>query len=159
MHLFKSCFFVYISVICFGSYVFSKARRVLFSKCKISMVLKGTFKFYTESINTNKVRPPLCSYNYKYIVNGKSLFTWLSLVMSLVVSLVLSFSRKVSWVGSRTELSQFLSVFLPSLKTSVHIPRNNRRIYIIAKVTIICSACVSSNDFFLYRHQLSMHRG
>ena len=47
---------------------------------------------------------------------GKLRFTWLSLVMSLVVSLlVLSLSHEMSWMRSGTELSQFLRVFLPTL--------------------------------------------
>ena len=44
------------------------------------------------------------------------LFTWLTLVMSLMVSyFVLSFSHEMSWVRSGTELSQHLRVFLPTL--------------------------------------------
>ena len=48
-------------------------------------------------------------------LNGKFLFTWLSLVMSLMVSFLLSFSHEMSWMRSGTELSQFLKVFLPTL--------------------------------------------
>ena len=43
---------------------------------------------------------------------GKVLFTWLSLVMSCMMSLMLSFSHEMSWMRSGTELSQFLRVFL-----------------------------------------------
>ena len=47
---------------------------------------------------------------------GKRLFTWLSLVVSLIVScFVLSFSHEMSWKRSGTELSQFLRIFLPPL--------------------------------------------
>ena len=44
---------------------------------------------------------------------GKWLFTWLSLVMSLVVScFVLSFfSHEMSWMRSGTELNKFLRIF------------------------------------------------
>ena len=44
----------------------------------------------------------------------KLMITWLSLVMSLMVYFVLSFSHEMSWIRSRTELSQFLRVFLPT---------------------------------------------
>ena len=44
----------------------------------------------------------------------KLLITWLSLVMSLVVYFMLSFSHEMSWMRSGTELSQFLKVFLPT---------------------------------------------
>ena len=48
---------------------------------------------------------------------GKLRFTWLSLVMSLMVSFcVLSFSHEMSWMRSGTELSQFLWVFIPILE-------------------------------------------
>ena len=47
--------------------------------------------------------------------NGKLLFTWLSLVMFLMVSFVLSFSHEMSWTRSGTESSQFLRVFLPTI--------------------------------------------
>ena len=47
---------------------------------------------------------------------GKLLFTWLSLVMSLIVSFVLYFSHEMSYTRSGTELSQFLIVFLPTLR-------------------------------------------
>ena len=44
---------------------------------------------------------------------GKWLFTWLSLVMSLMVSyFVLSFSNEMSLMGSWTEMSRFLKFFL-----------------------------------------------
>ena len=50
---------------------------------------------------------------------GKWLFTWLSLVISLMVSyFVLSFSHETSWMRSGAELSQFLRIFLPTIKTS-----------------------------------------
>ena len=52
---------------------------------------------------------------------GKLLFFWLTLVMSMMVSFVLSFSR-VTWMGSGTQLSQFLKVFLP---THMHTRRLN----------------------------------
>ena len=45
---------------------------------------------------------------------GKQKFTWLALV-SLMASFVLSFFLWVSWVGSGTQLSQFLRDFLPTL--------------------------------------------
>ena len=47
---------------------------------------------------------------------AKWLFTWLSLVMSFMVSyLVLSFFfNEMSWVRSGTELSQFVRIFLPT---------------------------------------------
>ena len=42
---------------------------------------------------------------------GKWLFTWLSLVMSLMMSyFVLSFSHEMSWMRSGTELSRFLRI-------------------------------------------------
>ena len=52
-------------------------------------------------------------------LHGKWLFTWLSLVMSLMVSyFVLSLSsQQMSWMGSGTELSQFLRLLLPTLIT------------------------------------------
>ena len=43
---------------------------------------------------------------------GKWLFTWLSLVKSLMVCyFVLSFSHKMSWMRSGTDLSPFLRIF------------------------------------------------
>ena len=42
---------------------------------------------------------------------GKLLFTWLSLVMSLMLSFC---AVEMSWVISGTELSHFLRVFLPT---------------------------------------------
>ena len=51
---------------------------------------------------------------------GKLLFTWLSLVMSLMVSFCAVFSNEMSWVRSGTELSQFLRVFLPTLLYDAH---------------------------------------
>ena len=51
---------------------------------------------------------------------GKLLFTWLSLVMSLTVSFVLSlFPRDVLMI-SGTKLSQFLRVFLSTFTGSVN---------------------------------------
>ena len=42
---------------------------------------------------------------------GKRLFTWLSLVTSLMVSILCCpFSHEMSWVRSGTELSQFLRI-------------------------------------------------
>ena len=41
---------------------------------------------------------------------GKCLFTWLSLVMSLVVSRFI-FSHDMSWMRSGTELSKFVRIF------------------------------------------------
>ena len=41
---------------------------------------------------------------------GKLLFTWLSLVISLMVSFFLSFSHETSWMRYGTELSQFLRI-------------------------------------------------
>ena len=47
---------------------------------------------------------------------GKRLFTWLLRVMSLMVSnLVLSFFHEMSWMGSGTELSQLLRIFLSTI--------------------------------------------
>ena len=47
---------------------------------------------------------------------GKWPFTWLSLVVSLMMSYsVLSFSYKMSWMRPGTEMSQFLRIFLPTL--------------------------------------------
>ena len=47
---------------------------------------------------------------------GKWLFTWLSLVMSLIMFyLCCLFPHKMSWIRSGTELSQFLRIFQPSL--------------------------------------------
>ena len=58
---------------------------------------------------------------------GKWLFTWLSLLMSLMVSyFVLSFFPRdvLDWVRSGIELSQFLRIFLPAFsnasQNSVH---------------------------------------
>ena len=46
---------------------------------------------------------------------GKWLLTWLSLVISLIVScFVLSFSHEVSWVKSGAEFSLLLGIFLPT---------------------------------------------
>ena len=46
-------------------------------------------------------------------LNEKWLFTWLSLVMPLVLSsFLLPFSLEMSWMISMTELSQFLEIFL-----------------------------------------------
>ena len=43
---------------------------------------------------------------------GKWLFTLLSLVLSLMVcNFVLSFSHKMSWMRSGTDLSQYLRIF------------------------------------------------
>ena len=48
-------------------------------------------------------------------LSGKWLFTWLSLVMSLLVSyLWCPFPHEMSWMRSGTELSQFLRIFLPT---------------------------------------------
>ena len=52
------------------------------------------------------------------LLYGKLLFTWLSLVMSLMGLFVLSFSREVSWMRSGAEMSQFLRVFLPDLTSN-----------------------------------------
>ena len=47
---------------------------------------------------------------------GKLLFTWLSLVMSLMMSyLVPSFFHEMFWMRSGTELSQFLRILLITL--------------------------------------------
>ena len=46
---------------------------------------------------------------------GNKPFTWLSLVMSLLMSLcAVFFSHEMSWVGSGTLLGWFLRVFLPT---------------------------------------------
>ena len=46
---------------------------------------------------------------------GKWLFTWLVVVMSMMVSyFVLPFSHEMSWIRSGTELSQFLRIFIPT---------------------------------------------
>ena len=53
---------------------------------------------------------------------GKWLFTWLSLVMSLMVPFCAAlFYHEMLWMRSGTESSQFLKVFLPSLS---HLTRN-----------------------------------
>ena len=46
---------------------------------------------------------------------GKWLLTWLTLVMSLMLSYFFGcpFSHEMSWVRSGNELSQFLRIFLP----------------------------------------------
>ena len=50
-------------------------------------------------------------------VHRKLKFTWLSLVMSLVVSyFVLTFSHDMSWIRSGTELGQFLRIVLPTFE-------------------------------------------
>ena len=59
---------------------------------------------------------------------GKLLFTWLTLVMSLMVSFCAVFSHEMSWVRSGTELSQFLRVFLPTLKVLISRPSTKRMI-------------------------------
>ena len=47
---------------------------------------------------------------------GECLFTWLSLVMSLMVFyFVLSFSHEMSWMRSVIESNRFLRIFLPTL--------------------------------------------
>ena len=46
---------------------------------------------------------------------GKLLFTWLSLVMSSMVSFCALFFPGEYWMRSGSELSQFLRVFLPTL--------------------------------------------
>ena len=51
---------------------------------------------------------------------GKWLLTGLSLVMSLVSYFVLSFSREMSWMRSGIELSQFLRIFLLTLKKTYY---------------------------------------
>ena len=49
-------------------------------------------------------------------LNGKLLFTWLSLVMSLMVSFCgVLFPIEMSWMRAGIELSQCLRVFLPTL--------------------------------------------
>ena len=49
-------------------------------------------------------------------LNGKLLFTWLSLVMSLMVSFcAVLFPIEMSWMRAGIELSQCLRVFLPAL--------------------------------------------
>ena len=51
-------------------------------------------------------------------IAGDLLYTWLSLVMSLMVSyFVLSFSHEISLLRPGTELSQFLRIFLHTLMT------------------------------------------
>ena len=48
-------------------------------------------------------------------VAGKLLFTWLSLLMSLMVFLCcLCISHEISWLRSGTELVNFLKVFIPT---------------------------------------------
>ena len=47
---------------------------------------------------------------------GKQLFTWLSLLMSLMASFCdVLFPHEMSWIRSGTLLNQFLGVFLPIL--------------------------------------------
>ena len=60
---------------------------------------------------------------------GKLLFTWQSLVMSLMVFfLCCLFFHEMSWMRSGTKLSQFLRVFLPTLVAiniySIFVPIN-----------------------------------
>ena len=50
---------------------------------------------------------------------GKLLFTWLSLVISLMVSFLLSFSHETSWMRYGTELSQFVRIFPSTLSWKV----------------------------------------
>ena len=51
---------------------------------------------------------------------GKLLFTWLSLVMSLMVSFcAVLFAHEMSWMISGTKLGQFLRVVLPTLTDEV----------------------------------------
>ena len=45
----------------------------------------------------------------------KLLFTWLSLMMSLMMSFCADFSLEIFWMRFGTELSQFLRVFLSTL--------------------------------------------
>ena len=46
----------------------------------------------------------------------KWLFTWLSLVKSLMVLILCCpFTHEMSWIISGTELSQFMTIFLPTL--------------------------------------------
>ena len=60
---------------------------------------------------------------------GKWRFTWLSLVMSLMVSyLVLSFSHEMSWMRSETELCKVLRIF----PTFSLIKNNNKSVYATA---------------------------
>ena len=47
--------------------------------------------------------------------HGKLLFTWLSLMTSLMVPNCALFSRGMSWMGSGTRLRRFLRVFLSTL--------------------------------------------
>ena len=49
---------------------------------------------------------------------GRWLFTWLSLVMSLMMYFLCSpFSDEMSWMRSWTEIGQFLRIFLPTLRS------------------------------------------
>ena len=50
---------------------------------------------------------------------GKSLCTWLSLLMSFMVSyfVIFFFPHEMSWMRSGTELGQFLRPFLPALSS------------------------------------------
>ena len=51
---------------------------------------------------------------------GKWLFTWLSLEISLMVSyfVLFHFPHEMSWMGSGTELSQILKIFLPTFSVT-----------------------------------------
>ena len=70
---------------------------------------------------------------------GKSLFTWLSLLMSLMVSyFVLSFSHEMSWMRSGTELSQFLRLFLPPLSIRKSCPISHASIQEVTTIVPLC---------------------
>ena len=70
---------------------------------------------------------------------GKWLFTWLSLVLSLMVSyLCCPLSHELSWMKSGTELSQFLKIFIPT-----HIPQCFEVLFSHAVSRMRCGAKLS----------------
>ena len=77
---------------------------------------------------------------------GKWLFTWLSLVMSLMVSyFVLSFSNEMSCMSSGTELSQFPMIFLlthPTDRGACLFVKNGLKSNTLKKHTEYLIACI-----------------
>ena len=86
---------------------------------------------------------------------GKLLFIWLSLVMSLMVPFVLYFSNGMSWMRSWTELSQFLTIFLPSFDIDATLILSNRHPAKVLSTTVsnsISSGGNRSMTSFVYEH-------
>ena len=84
---------------------------VLFGRCKIESKKKWMFNVRLAG-------------DHLY---WKWLFTRLSLVMSLMVSyFVLYFSHELSWMISRTELSQFHGIFLPNVDSCIELQMHNQ---------------------------------